>query len=111
VEGVVRVTDRPAAGDPGWQGETPDPGSSRAPWRVYNIGNDRPIELRRLLAILEAETGRRAEVQYGPEQPGEVPATWANVDDLCRDVGFAPATPIEEGIRKFVAWYREFYRV
>jgi len=111
VEGVVRVTDRVPAGNPDWSGEQPDPGTSRAPYRIYNIGNHAPVELLRLIALLEAALGRRAEKRFLPMQPGDVPATYADVDDLARDVGFQPATPIEEGVRRFVVWYRDFYRV
>jgi UDP-glucuronate 4-epimerase len=111
VEGVVRVTDRVPAGNPDWSGEQPDPGTSRAPYRIYNIGNHAPVELLRLIALLEAALGRRAQKRFLPMQPGDVPATYADVDDLARDVGFQPATPIEEGVRRFVAWYRDFYRV
>jgi UDP-glucuronate 4-epimerase len=111
VEGVVRVTDRVPAGNPDWSGEQPDPGTSRAPYRIYNIGNHAPVELLRLIALLEAALGRRAQKRFLPMQPGDVPATYADVDDLARDVGFQPTTPIEEGVRRFVAWYRDFYRV
>jgi UDP-glucuronate 4-epimerase len=107
----VRVTDRLPAGNPAWNGDAPDPGTSRAPYRIYNIGNRRPVELMRLIALLEEALGRKAEKRLLPMQPGDVPATYADVDDLARDVGFAPATPIEEGVRRFVAWYRDFYGV
>lgn len=111
VEGVVRVTDRVPAGNPAWSGDAPDPGTSRAPYRIYNIGNHAPVELLHLIGLLEAALGRKAEKRLLPMQPGDVPATYADVDDLVRDVGFQPATPIEEGVRRFVAWYRDFYRV
>ena len=111
VEGVVRVSDRPAAPNPAWTGDAPDPASSRAPWRVYNIGNHTPVELMDLIELLERELGREAVKNYLPMQPGDVPATFADVADLQRDVGFGPTTPIEEGVRRFVAWYREFYGV
>lgn len=111
VEGVVRVTDRVPAGNPDWSGDAPDPGTSRAPYRIYNIGNHHPVELLDLIAVLETALGRRAEKRLLPMQPGDVPATYADVDDLRRDAGFQPSTPIEEGVRRFVAWYREFYRV
>ena len=111
VEGVVRVTDRVARGDPAWSGDLPDPGSSLAPYRLYNIGNNNPVELRRLIEVLERALGREAIKNELPMQPGDVPATYADVDDLARDVDFRPATPIEEGVARFVAWYREFYRV
>jgi len=109
VEGVVRVSDRPAAPDPAWSGDAPDPSSSRAPWRIYNIGNHTPVELMAVIELLERELGRDAVKSYLPMQPGDVPATYADVEELTRDVGFTPATPIEEGVRRFVAWYREYF--
>ena len=109
VEGVVRVSDRPAAPDPAWSGDAPDPSSSRAPWRVYNIGNHTPVELMVLIELLERELGRDAVKNFLPMQPGDVPATYADVSELTRDVGFAPSTPIEEGVQRFVDWYRAFY--
>ncbi len=109
VEGVVRVTDRVAAADPAWSGESPDPGSSRAPYRLYNIGNSRPVELLRLIACLEEALGRPAQKRMMPMQPGDVLATYAEVNDLAADVGFKPATPLEEGVRRFVEWYRGYY--
>jgi len=111
VEGILRTADHVATADPAWTGDVPDPGTSSAPYRVYNIGNDNPVELMELIATLERELGQVAVKNMLPIQPGDVPATWANVDDLTRDVGFKPATPISEGVRRFVAWYREFYRV
>ena len=109
VEGVVRVTDRIATPAPEWSSEDPDPGTSRVPWRVYNIGNHTPVELMRLIEILEDALGRTAVKNYLPMQPGDVPATYADVEDLSRDVGFTPSTPIEVGVQRFVDWYREFY--
>ncbi len=111
VEGIVRTADRVAAPNPDYASDAPDPGTSSAPYRVYNIGNDNPVELMDMIAVLEKTLGRTAEKRMLPLQPGDVPATWADVDDLTRDVGFKPATPIEEGIRRFVAWYKEFYRL
>ena len=109
VEGVVRVLDRPATSDPAWSAERPDPASSRAPYRLYNIGNHTPVELERFITVLETALGRKAIRNLLPLQPGEVEATCADVSDLLRDVGFEPATPLEVGIERFVAWYREFY--
>ena len=109
VEGVVRVVDRPAQPNPDWTGDQPDPGTSSAPYRVYNIGNNNPVELMHLIETLEQALGRVAEKNYMPIQPGDVPATWANVDDLSADVGFRPETPIEVGVQKFVDWYLEYY--
>jgi UDP-glucuronate 4-epimerase len=111
VEGVVRVVDRPAQPNPAWSGEVPDPGTSAAPYRVYNIGNNSPVELMHLIEVLEDALGRKAEKNFLPIQPGDVPATYADVDDLVRDAGFKPATPIESGVRNFVEWYRGYYRL
>ena len=108
-EGVVRVLDRPAAPDPAFDPDAPDPATSSAPYRLYNIGNDQPTELERYVDVLEAELGVPAIRRYEDIQPGDVPATWADVDALRGDVGFAPATPVEEGVRRFVAWYRNHY--
>jgi UDP-glucuronate 4-epimerase len=109
VEGIIRVLDRPAAPDPSWSGDRPDPGTSSAPARVYNIGNHRPVELLHFIDVLERELGKKADKKLMPLQPGDVPATYADIDDLARDAGFTPATPIEVGISRFVKWYREFY--
>jgi UDP-glucuronate 4-epimerase len=111
VEAVARLVDRPAAPDPRWDAAAPDPGTSDAPWRVYNIGNHTPVELMRLIEILEAALGREATKTFLPMQPGDVPATYADVDDLQREVAFAPDTSIEEGVQRFVDWYRWFYQV
>ncbi len=109
VEGVVRVLDRVPAGDPEWRSDAPDPATSGAPYRIYDIGNHSPVELMHLIEVLERALGRDAIKEFVDIQPGDVPATYADVDDLMRDVGFAPDTPIEEGVGKFVAWYREYY--
>ena len=109
VEGVLRVLDRPAEPDPGFDPDEPDPATSSAPYRVHNIGNDRPSELTRYIEVLEAELGVTAIRDLQPMQPGDVPATWADVSALREAVGFAPSTPIEVGIQRFVAWYRDFY--
>jgi len=111
VEGVVRVLDSVATANPAWSGETPDPGTSNAPYRLYNIGNNEPVELMRYIEVLEQCLGRTAEKNLLPLQPGDVPDTYADVDDLMRDVGYAPSTPVEVGVRRFVEWYREYYRV
>ena len=111
VEGVVRILDKPAAPNDAWCGDHPDPGSSSAPYRVYNISNNRPVELMYLISTLEKALGKIAQKNFKPIQPGDVPATWANVDDLIEDVGFQPATPIEVGVEKFVNWYRNYYCV
>ena len=111
VEGIVRTADRVAAPNPDYSSEVPDPGTSSAPYRVYNIGNNNPVELMDMIGTLERVLGQKAEKRMLPLQPGDVPATWADVDDLTRDVGFKPSTPIEDGIRRFVAWYREYYHL
>ena len=110
VESVVRLIDRPTAGDPSWLGDKPDPSRSSAPWRVYNIGNNQPVEVPQVVALLEQALGRTARREMLPMQPGDVPATYADVDDLMRDVSFRPATPIADGIARFVAWYREYHK-
>jgi UDP-glucuronate 4-epimerase len=111
VEGVLRVAECPARPDPAWSGADPDPRSSRAPYRVYNIGNSRPVPLLRMIEALEAALGVTATKQFLPLQPGDVPATWADVSDLEREFGFRPNTPVEVGVRRFVEWFREYYRV
>ena len=111
VEGVVRVSDRIAPPNPDWDGMKPDPATSRAPYRIYNIGNNRPVELLRFIEIIEKKLGKTAVKEMLPMQPGDVPATYADVDDLMRDTGFAPATPLESGISRFIDWYREYYKV
>jgi len=111
VEGVVRVLYTPAKPNARWSGDSPDPASSHAPYRLYNIGNNRPIELMRFIEVLENHLGVKAEKNMLPLQPGDVPATYADVDELVRDVGFKPSTPIEVGIERFVAWYRSYYKV
>jgi UDP-glucuronate 4-epimerase len=111
VEGVVRASDRVAAPDPDWSSDLPDPATSAAPFRLYNIGNNQPTPLLELISSLERHLGRTAEKVMVPMQMGDVPATWADVSDLVRDVGFQPGTPIDVGVGRFVAWYREFYGV
>ncbi|MDQ6718642.1 MAG: NAD-dependent epimerase [Gemmatimonadota bacterium] len=109
VDGVVHVLDRPAQPDPSWDSDAPDSATSKAPYRLYNIGNNSPVELMELVRVLEKALGKEAKKEFLGMQPGDVPATYADVDALVRDVGFKPGTPIEEGVNKFVAWYREFY--
>jgi UDP-glucuronate 4-epimerase len=108
VEAIVRLINHAPQGNPEWSGDKPDPGSSAAPWRVYNIGNNNPMAVPKVVAILEKELGRTAKKEMLPMQPGDVPATYADVDDLMREVDFRPATPIEKGIALFVTWYREW---
>jgi len=111
VEGIVRVMARPAAPDPSWDSNSPDPATSNAPYRVYNIGNNNPVQLGRFIEVLEDCLGRKAEKNLLPMQSGDLPATAADISDLARDVGFSPDTPIETGIARFVAWYRKYYKV
>jgi UDP-glucuronate 4-epimerase len=109
VEGVRRVMDKIPTPDPEWSGDAPDPGSSRAPYRIYNIGNNNPVQLLALIETLERCLGRTATKNLLPMQPGDVRATYADVDALIEAVGFRPATPIESGIQRFVDWYRDYY--
>ncbi len=109
VEGVIRASDRVAKVNPAWNGDAPDPATSRAPYRIYNIGNNRPTELMRYIEVIEAELGRKAVKNMLPMQPGDVPDTFADVEDLVRDVGYKPATPVEVGVKRFVEWYRGYY--
>ncbi|MBT4865269.1 MAG: NAD-dependent epimerase/dehydratase family protein, partial [Planctomycetaceae bacterium] len=111
VEGVVRVVDRIPTPNVEWSSETPAPATSFVPYRVYNIGNNNPVELMRLISVIESCIGKEAEKNFMPMQPGDVPATYADVDDLIRDVGFKPDTPIEVGVSRFVEWYRSYYNV
>ncbi|HRQ11137.1 MAG TPA: NAD-dependent epimerase/dehydratase family protein, partial [Trueperaceae bacterium] len=111
VEGVVHTADHVATANPQWSGADPDPGTSNAPYRLYNIGNNQPVQLMELIALIEEELGVEAEKNFLPMQPGDVPATYADVDDLVADVGFKPETPLDVGVKRFVAWYREFYAV
>lgn len=109
IEGVVRVTDNIAASNSNWSSDSPDPGTSLAPYKIYNIGNNNPIELMRFIEVLEKALGKKAVMNLLPIQPGDVPATYADVDDLIRDVAFKPATSVEDGVKRFVEWYRKFY--
>ncbi len=109
VEGVVRVLDRAAEPDPQWSGAKPDPASSSAPYRLYNIGNNQPVELMHFIACLEKELGRTAQKRFLPMQPGDVPDTYADIEALAADVGFRPSTPIEVGIERFVTWFKGYY--
>jgi UDP-glucuronate 4-epimerase len=109
VEGVLRASDRPAAPDPDWDPRDPDPASSDAPFRIYNIGNNAPVELGDFIAALEAALGRRALIENRPLQPGDALDTFADSSRLARAVNWRPATPVAEGVRRFVAWYRSYY--
>ena len=111
VQAVVRLIDRPARDDPAWSADAPDPARSSAPWRIYNIGNNSPVDVLEVVNILEQTIGKKAIRELLPMQPGDVPATFADVDDLMRDVGFKPSTPIAEGIARFIAWYKQYHQV
>ncbi|NOY85529.1 MAG: NAD-dependent epimerase [Nitrospirae bacterium] len=109
VEGILRVCENIPQANPDWSGDDPDPATSAAPYKIYNIGNNNPVELLDMISALEDALGKKAERNLKPIQPGDVPATYANVDDLINDVGFKPETPITVGIEKFVAWYKDYY--
>ncbi|MAT55361.1 MAG: NAD-dependent epimerase [Saprospirales bacterium] len=111
IEGVYRVINHPPKGNPEWSGKNPDPGSSKAPYKIYNIGNNNPVKLLDFIAAIEKALGKKAKMEMLPLQPGDVPATYADVSDLVRDLDYQPATPLEEGIGKFVEWYSVAPRV
>lgn len=110
VEGIIRTLDNVAQKNTEWKGEKPDPGTSKAPWRVYNIGNQNPIELMDYIQTLEKYIGKKADKEYLPLQPGDVPDTYADVEELVKDVGYKPNTNIEQGVKQFVDWYKEYYK-
>ena len=111
VAGIQALTERPATPNPAWSAAEPDPGTSAAPYRIYNIGNNEPVALLEMIALLEAALGRKAEKILLPMQPGDVPATYADIDDLVHETGFRPATPLKTGIGHFVDWYRTYHGV
>jgi UDP-glucuronate 4-epimerase len=111
IEGVIRVMKRSPQPNPVWDMANPDPGSSYAPYKLYNIGNNNPVDLTKFIEVLEANLGRKAIKNMLPMQPGDVPITYADIEDLANDIGFRPATTIEEGIEKFLTWYRSYYKV
>lgn len=111
VESVTRLVNKPAQPDPSWSGVSPNPSRSNAPWRVYNIGNNSPVEVTYVVELLEKALGKKAKRELLPIQPGDVPETYADVDDLMRDVGFRPSTTIEDGIARFIKWFREYHKV
>jgi UDP-glucuronate 4-epimerase len=111
VEGIVRVLDKPAEANPDWSGDNPDPHSSSAPYRLYNIGSNNPVNLMRYIEVLEETLGVSAEKNFLPLQPGDVPDTYADVDDLVRDVDYQPNTPVEVGIQNFVSWYKAYHQI
>jgi UDP-glucuronate 4-epimerase len=110
-EGVVRAVDRVATPDLAWSGDAPDPATSNAPYRLYNIGNQRPVELMHYIEVLEQCLGRKAQKNLLPLQAGDVPDTWADVEDLAADVGYRPSTPVEVGVKRFVDWYLDYYKI
>ena len=110
VEGIIRTLDRPAPSNPDWNSDRPDPGTSKAPWRVYNIGNNAPVELMDYIGALEKALGKKAEMELLPLQAGDVPDTFANVEDLVEQFHYKPSTSVEDGITRFVAWYRDYFK-
>jgi len=111
VEGVKRVIDKTPEPNPDWNGADPDPSSSKAPYKVYNIGNNSPVNLMDFIRAIEHTLGKTAKKNFLPLQPGDVTATWADVNDLIKDTGYKPDTPIKEGVRKFIAWYKQYYNI
>jgi UDP-glucuronate 4-epimerase len=111
VEGVIRVIDRPPQGNPDWTGAAPDPSSSKAPYKIYNIGNSSPVELMDFIEAVEKALGKQAQKNMLPIQPGDVPATWADVSDLIEDLEYQPNTSIQDGVERFITWYKEFYSI
>jgi len=111
VEGIVRILDKPAESNPQWSGDFPDSGTSQDPWRVYNIGNNEPVELMDYISAIENALGMEAQKDFLPLQPGDVPDTYADVDDLVKDIGYKPSMSVQQGIKKFVHWYREYYKL
>jgi len=110
-EAIVRLMDRPPQANPEWSGDKPDPATSAAPWKIYNIGNNNPEDLMHVVSLLEKEFGRSAAKEMLPMQPGDVPATYADVEDLAHEIGFRPATAIEDGVARFARWYREYHKI
>ena len=110
IEGVVRIMGRLPEPNPSWNGDNPDPGTSYASYKIYNIGNNNPVELMEFIAVIEKALGRKAQKEFLDLQPGDVPATYADIDDLIEDVGFKPRTSIDTGIKRFVAWFKEYYK-
>ena len=108
---MCALSTSPARPNPNWKATAPDPGTSPAPYKIYNIGNSSPVKLLDFIDAIEKALGKSARKNFMPIQPGDVPATWADVQDLIQDFSYRPATPIEQGVKKFVEWYREFYRV
>ncbi|MCP4367404.1 MAG: NAD-dependent epimerase/dehydratase family protein, partial [Deltaproteobacteria bacterium] len=110
VEGVARIMGKLPEPDPAWSGDNPDPGTSYTGYKIYNIGNNNPVQLMEFIETIERVLGKKAKKEFMDLQPGDVPATYADIDDLIKDVGFRPATPLEEGIKRFISWYKEYYK-
>jgi UDP-glucuronate 4-epimerase len=110
VAGIIHTLDHPAQANMGWDSENPDPASSAAPYRIYNIGSNNPVELLRFIELMEQGLGKTAVKNLLPMQPGDVPDTYANVDNLIQSVGYKPQTSIEEGVARFIEWYRHYYQ-
>lgn len=111
VEGVARVLDTPASPNLDWNKLEPAPGSSLAPWRLYNIGNNKPVDLMQFISALESRLGRKATIEMLPLQPGDVPDTFANVDELVNNFNYKPSTSVKDGVKKFVHWYKEYFQI
>ena len=111
VEGVVRVLDKPADTNPNWSGDDPDPGTSRAPWRIYNIGNNSPVELLEYIGAIEEALGVKAAKELLPLQPGDVPDTYADVDDLVRVFNYKPSMSVKQGVSNFIEWYKKYHKL
>ena len=110
VEGIIRVIDNPPAGNKNWTGKAPDPATSRAPYKVFNIGNSSPVNLMDFISAIENALGKKAIINFKPMQPGDVPATWADTEDLTTELGYKPDTKITDGVNAFINWYTEFYK-
>jgi len=111
VTGVVKVLDKTPSGNPAWSGKNPDPSCSVSPYRIYNIGNNSPVRLMDFIDAIENALGKKAIKNFMPMQPGDVPATWADVDDLVKDLGYKPGVDIREGVERFVEWYKGYYKI
>ncbi len=108
-KGIIKVLDKPSEGDPTWNGKNPDPSRSRAPYRIYNIGNNSPVDLMDFISTIEKCLGKKAKKNFLPMQPGDVAATWADLEDLVKDFSYAPSVPVQTGVERFVTWYMEYY--
>ena len=111
VEGIVRVLDKPAAPNPDWKGDQPDPGTSHCPWRIFNIGNSSPVELLDYIEAIEDALGMKANKEFLPLQPGDVPDTYADTSNLEKELGYKPSMNVKDGVRNFVEWYKEYYQL